>query len=396
MKKVGTMRRHRWRFGPAALLLAGTVAGCAIERSEASAPVDGDGRVRTTEGIGASPSAVWPEAERIRGLALSASRDEVTEEALRPLASVGANWVAVIPYAFLSPDDPNVVFDRERQFWGERTEGVAATIEHARANGLKVLLKPHLWVRGQGWPGEFVPGSEAHWTTFLEGYADYVLRFARIADSLDVDMLSIGTEVDRVAIERPDFWRDLISRVREVYGGPLTYAANWDRYQDVAFWDALDLIGVDAYFPLVADATPQVDDLVAAWEPWATRLAKVSARTGKPVLFAEFGYRSMDGAAGEQWELPDGRAARGIPPNAVAQAAAYEALFRVWWDRPWFAGGFAWKWYPGDPSPEWAATDYTPQGKLAESVIATWYGGDARSGGMRPPPLDGLIRLEVP
>ena len=323
--------------------------------------------------------SVRPE-DRIRGVSFSAPRREMASDALQSAAAAGADWVAVIPYAFVDPADPRVAFDRERQFWGETAAGVAKTIEHARGSGLSVLLKPHLWVRGQGWPGEFEPRTSEQWETFLSDYREYILRFAEVADSMDVEMMSVGTEVDLVALARPDYWR---AEVRAIYGGRLTYAANWDQYARIEFWDALDLVGVDAYFPLVDDPTPAVEMLVEAWEPWSDELREVARTTGKPILFAEFGYRSVDGAAGRQWELPEGRRARGLPSNGAAQAAAYEALFRVWWDRPWFAGGFAWKWYAGTPSAEWIATDYSPQGKAAETVMASWYEGDA-SAGARP------------
>lgn len=319
------------------------------------------------------PDVRWDGSEKIGGVSLSAPRNPIPVESLAPIAALGANWIAVIPYAFVNPEDPTVTFNVERQFWGEHAEGVAITIAHARANGLRVLLKPHLWVRGQGWPGEFRPADEAGWETFLSTYRDYILTFARLADSLGVSMLSVGTEVDVVAVERPDYWRGLIAEIREFYDGTLTYAANWDEYQNIEFWDALDLVGVDAYFPLVNDVTPAVDDLLAAWKPWEDELAAVLRRVERPVLFTEYGYRSIDGAAGEHWKLPDNREARGIPPNFEAQSAGYAALFQVWWDRPWFAGGFLWKWYPGAPDGPPQSNDFSPQGKPAEAVISKWY-----------------------
>ena len=231
-------------------------------------------------------------------MSFSAPRREMASDALQSAAAAGADWVAVIPYAFVDPADPRVAFDRERQFWGETAGGVAKTIEYARGSGLSVLLKPHLWVRGQGWPGEFEPRTAEQWETFLSDYREYILRFAEVADSMDVEMLSVGTEVDLVALARPEYWRALIADVRAIYGGRLTYAANWDKYARIEFWDALDLVGVDAYFPLADDPTPAVEMLVEAWEPWSDELREVARTTGKPILFAEFGYRSVDGAAG--------------------------------------------------------------------------------------------------
>ena len=365
--------------------LAVLACGLTFALSLAGCGAGGGGRDAAMSGhLPVAAANVEPE-QKIRGLSFSAPRREMAPDALVPAALAGANWVAVVPYAFVDPARPRVAFDRERQFWGERTDGVAKTIEYARESGLAVLLKPHLWVRGQGWPGEFEPDTEEDWETFLSGYRDYILRFARVADSMDVEMMSVGTEVDLVALARPDYWRSLIEEVRAIYGGRLTYAANWDKYARIEFWDALDLVGVDAYFPLVADATPDMEALVEAWEPWSEELREVAVATGKPILFAEYGYRSVDGAAGRQWELPEGRRARGVPANYEAQSAAYEALFRVWWNRPWFAGGFAWKWYAGSPAGDWIATDYSPQGKPAETVVASWYGGDASAG--LPPAL---------
>ena len=363
----------------AAAAVFGTLflAGCGSVGAGADAGATGrstGAREAAVPGVSIRPG------ERIRGVSFSAPRREMPPDALQPAASAAADWVAVIPYAFVDPADPRVAFDRERQFWGETVPGVAKTIEYARASGLSILLKPHLWVRGQGWPGEFEPRTDEQWETFLSGYRDYILRFAEVADSMDVEMMSVGTEVDLVALARPDYWRALIAEVRAIYGGRLTYAANWDKYQLIEFWDALDLVGVDAYFPLTDDPTPTVEALVEAWRPWSDELRDVARATGKPILFAEYGYRSVDGAAGRQWELPEGRRARGLPSNGAAQAAAYEALFRVWWDRSWFAGGFAWKWYAGSPAGDWIATDYSPQGKAAETVMASWYGGDASAG----------------
>jgi hypothetical protein len=80
----------------------------------------------------------------------------------------------------------------------------------------------------------------------------------------------------------------------------VTYAANWDAYERTPFWDDLDLIGVDAYFPLSSDPDVSVGELVEAWEPVVSDLRTFAIRHDRPILFAEFGYRSVEGAAGEQ------------------------------------------------------------------------------------------------
>lgn len=60
-------------------------------------------------------------------------------------------------------------------------------------------------------------------------------------------------------------------------------------------------------------------------------------------------------------------------------ARAYEAFFRAWWDEPWLAGAFLWKWFLEARGRGWGGerawdTGFTPQGKPAEAVIRRWYG----------------------
>ena len=45
-------------------------------------------------------------------------------------------------------------------------------------------------------------------------------------------------------------WVQLINKTRTIYKGQLTYAANYDNYHEVDFWEHLDFIGINAYFPL--------------------------------------------------------------------------------------------------------------------------------------------------
>lgn len=311
------------------------------------------------------------------GVSFVAPGRPIGGESLDPLGRVASGWIAVIPYAFLLPDDGGLRFDPDRQMWGEGPEGIRETVRLARERGLRVLMKPHVWTRG-GWIGDYVADTDEGWERFEEGYRTYLLTFAHLADSLDLEMLAVGTEKDSSARLRPDFWRTLIAEVRAIYDGPLTYAANWDRWEEIPFWDELDYIGVDAYFPLSDADTPEVEALVRAWAPVREDLRRGAERWGKPVFFAEYGYRSIDGAAGRQWELPPERTrgeGREEPaPNPQAQVNAYEALFQAVWDEPWFAGGFLWKWFPDDARWEGRPNDdYTPQHKPVEAVIRRWY-----------------------
>ena len=240
----------------------------------------------------------------------------------------------------------------------------------AQRHDLKVLLKPHVWVMGDGWPGEYDLETEAEWREWEITYANYIMTYAHIADSMGVDMLAIGTEFRIPAVEREAYWRGLIRRVKQVYKGKLTYAANWDNYHKVTFWDQLDYIGVDAYFPINNADTPSVEELEKGWEPLYKELKAFSKKYQKPMLFTEYGYQSVNGAAGEHWNID--KSHQSI--NMKTQANAYQALFNTFWKEDWFAGGFFWKWHLTENRGGPSNGDFTPQGKTAAQVIAQHYG----------------------
>ena len=250
------------------------------------------------------------------------------------------------------------------QWWGETPAGVAETVRMARMQGLKTMLKPHVWMRdGSHLDLEF--STDADWQTFEHDYAQYILHFAKVADSLKVDLYCITTELDRFAIARPQFWTSLIGQVRQIYKGKLTYAANWDRYEKIPFWNQLDYVGVDAYFPLSDDREPSVREMVKGWKRHLKPLQEISAQYQKPILFTEFGYRSCDHTARRPWESDND-----CTPNDAAQTNAYAALIEAVWPQSWFAGGFIWKWFMESDVRHRERDQYSPQGKPAEAVLA--------------------------
>lgn len=143
------------------------------------------------------------------------------------------------------------------------------------------------------------------------------------------------------------------------------------------FWDALDYIGIQVYFPL-ADSTGDtstLDELMAAWTPHVKLIEAVHQRRGKSVLFTEVGYRSTADAAVEPWVW---RSA--APVDDELQASLYEAMFQTFWRKPWFAGTHVWKWFPegstrfGGRRARRRERGFTPQGRPAEKVLGRWYG----------------------
>ena len=107
-----------------------------------------------------------------------------------------------------------------------------------------------------------------------------------------IEALAIGTELHRTTVERDADWRRLIAKIRTIYSGDLTYAANWWReYEEIRFWDVLDFIGIQAYFPLTDSESPTLEQLTEGWAQHLAPIEAIQKRFGKPVLFTEIGYK---------------------------------------------------------------------------------------------------------
>src|SRR5262249_28853224 len=118
----------------------------------------------------------------------------------------------------------------------------------------------------------------------------------------------VGTELAGTLGDRAQ-WIETVRQVRVAYSGQLVYAASWDEAQRVPFWEELDLVGVDAYFPVAVRRNPSRLDILAGWQPWLVRLDQLHRQTGRRVLLTEIGYRSIDGAGRHPYDLGD----RGTP-----------------------------------------------------------------------------------
>ncbi|MBK0383876.1 hypothetical protein I5M32_12985 [Pedobacter sp. SD-b] len=311
-----------------------------------------------------------PLSSKIGGVNFTASATPIDSAWTGDLQNINANYVALIPYAYVRPNQPKVYFGNGRQYWGETEEGVTKNIKQAHAAGLMVMIKPQVWTQG-GWIGDYDLNSEEDWKTWESDYESYIITFVKIAAKENVEIFCIGTEFKSVVKKHPSYWVKLIGDIRKIYKGKLTYCANWDDYKDVLFWKDLDFIGISGYFPLSDAVTPKTEDLVKAWEPIKHDLKLYSTQQNRQILFTEYGYRSMDQAAWRSWEMEY----QDRPINNQAQANAYSAFFRSLWSEKWFAGGFAWKWYAYfrriDPINN---HDWTPQNKPAQQIMKQYYG----------------------
>ncbi len=307
-----------------------------------------------------------------RGICWEGSPREHGAEALDPLAALGVNAISQTPFAFMrdphetavrfaSPAEPH----EGRGWWGERAEGIRFLAHAARERKIGTLLKPHIWLH-DSWPGEIEMRSDAAWQAWFASYREFLLGWARFAAANGIEGLCIGNELDKTTVRERE-WRALIAEVRAVYPGLLTYAANWTDFEAIPFWDLLDAIGVNAYFPLSDAARPDVAELTRAWGPIHARLEKLSQRVGLPVIFTEIGYRPAEHALSHPWVWEDENPV--LAPEC--QASAYDAVLRTFLDEPWFGGIFFWKWHAEErvSNRRNPANSYSPRGLGAEEVL---------------------------
>ncbi len=307
---------------------------------------------------------------KINGMSLVAINGLIDSVHVAPLGQVNVNYAAAIPFAFMPlHTSPELVFNQDWQWQGERIEGVRNYIEELRAQDLRVMIKPQIWVGHGTYTGTIEMGSEEDWILFEENYRKYIVAFAELAEEEKVEFLCIGTELKHFAQQREAFWRVLIAELRAVYTGKLTYAANWDDYEDVLFWNDLDYIGVDAYFPIVKREKAKLNALMEGWDPHKKEMDALSEKFGKQILFTEYGYRSIRSCAVRPWDYSNDEKV-----NEKAQSLALKALYEVFWEDPNYAGGFLWKWYPDHKNAGGSQNNtFTVQNKLAERTVRHYY-----------------------
>ncbi len=314
---------------------------------------------------------------KFRGVSWVAG-DSVTLDQLMQLKKYNVTWIAQTPFGWQRDyNKPEIRRSQgNRSYWGERDLGLIHTTKLAKQAGIKTLLKPHIWLinRDDGkWLGDIDMQSEEEWQQWFSNYSEFILHYACLAEEQNIEALCIGTELYLTAVKREQDWRKLIKEIRKVYSGQLTYAANWHKeYEEIKFWDELDFIGIQAYFPLSTKNNPGLKDLQEGWRKHIAAINSLQAIYNKPIVFTEVGYKSTPDATIEPWKWPD-RDWRQMQVSEKTQAIAYEAMFQQFWNQPWFGGTFIWKWYPKIRENHRDHLDFTPQNKPACEIMAKWY-----------------------
>lgn len=307
-----------------------------------------------------------------RGYGTETSRAQLVE-----LRALGADWISLTPFGLVhGPSDPEVHLPGQSVPGAETDARVRAEIAAAHALGLRVLLKPHLWVSDGSWIAALEPASDEGYRVYAESYARFVLHWAQLAAELDVEAFAIGVELDSLVRHEGASLEALIADVRAVYRGTLTYGASWNHVDEVPFWGALDAIGVHLYAPLSTDPAASEAQLRAGLEPALDRLAALSRAQQRPLWITEVGFTSTPASFVRPWVWPDAqRSARADPRD---QARALRVTLSALGARPEVEAIHVWKWFTDPDTREEGAIGFSPRGKPAEAVLRAAFGGCER------------------
>lgn len=330
-------------FGVLILAVAFVLGRASVQRSDSSAIDDGPSRTVVIDQRGAALPR-WNHG---------AYGDAELLSDLDDLVAVGVTHIEIIPTWYQTDPEAPPTIEPGVSGRTPSDESMRIAIDAAHERGLQVVMKPHVDLTSQAPRNEIDPRDEQAW---FDTYIEMTIQYGRLAEETGVSQFIVGTELSGTSRATAS-WKTVIDRLRRVYSGPVGYAANYDEYPQVRFWDALDFIGIDAYWPLSEGPTTDVDALVQAWEPIRDELAELSARWNRPVIFTEAGYGSYEGATTTPYISAQG------PESEAEQAAAYQALFQVFSDQPWFGGVYWWMWF------DTGEVGYTPKDKQAAEVL---------------------------
>lgn len=272
----------------------------------------------------------------IKGITFApfASRGEFekpeTKESLRVMKEqTHADTVIFVPCGLQeTAHSEKISFDHKRNVTDEELEKMIA---YARELGLRVILKPTVNCVNGTWRAHIsffdldVP-CEPKWSNWFASYTRFQLHYAKIAERTGCEMFIAGCEMV-MSEHREREWRKLITDIRSVYSGLVSY--NTDKYQEnqITWWDAVDVISSSGYYP--------IDD----WENQLDRIEKVVKQFDKPFFFAEAGCMATEGSnlVPNNWEVTGGIDLEG-------QAAWYQAMTEAISRRDWVDGMAVWSW----------------------------------------------------
>ena len=133
-----------------------------------------------------------------------------SQKTLERLHKLGVAWISLTPFGFMESTHAVEIRVAGAHGAGESDERMRREVAHAHALGIKVALKPHLWIRRGEWQGDLQFANDDAWRAWFKSYRAFILRYAALAERDGYDMLVLGTELKSATACDPECWRALI------------------------------------------------------------------------------------------------------------------------------------------------------------------------------------------
>jgi hypothetical protein len=319
-----------------------------------------------------------PLPKRINGINFPSWRSgeyqsQSAQQSLQNVTEISPNLIGVGPVLYQDTiasteigSTDNTVTDTDLRF----------IIDRIHQLGYSVMLAPHINLSQDTDPNHWhgligKTFTETQWQDWFSSYRQMIYHYSDLSEQAGVELFVAGNEYYIAALNRANDWRTTVSGIRSRYSGPLTYAAHIYSFDTITWWQELDLLGINPYFPLTNKNNPTLDELKASWRRIATKIEATANRWQKKVVFPEVGYPSLDGANQEPWNYrlisnPN------IPVDVEEQANCIRAAYSALWSKSWWQGVVWWFWDTNPSIGGLQDKNYTPRGKPAANVIQSY------------------------
>ncbi len=183
------------------------------------------------------------------------------------VVSLGANSVGISFPIFTDGAWPTRVYTTPNVT--PTPESLGDVVRHAKARGLRVMLRPiidekNITGYASAWRGSIEPKNVTAW---FASYRDTLLPFLAAAQAAGADTFVVGTELDSL-IRRTAQWQALLAAAGGVFTGRLAYADNWGEWATGRPGVAGAIPGLDAYPQLGLTNSATVAQITSAWSTW--------------------------------------------------------------------------------------------------------------------------------
>jgi hypothetical protein len=294
-----------------------------------------------------------------------------SQRSLDELFALGIRQISITPFGWMK--DVRSVDVKWSASWhaAENFQRLRKVIARAKKRKMTVILKPHIWI-GNGWRGKIQPDAKAGgWTAWFASYTRFISAYAELAQKTGVDWFVVGVELKTSSKSQQARWRALIRSLRRIYRGKMTYAANWDEVEHIAFWDALDAVGVQMFAPLHSGGSkPTYASVLAAAKRWQKHYEAIGKRFGRPLILTEAGVVNMVGALLRPYVWPERLAdKKRTAAGDREQQLGYRAIIETFGRSAKVRQIYWWKWFSNPRTKEEGPVGFSPRGKPAQKLL---------------------------